>query len=357
MTVSRFYLIVLIVVILLLGYLNYQIWKPFLIAIAWAMVLSTLFYPLYAFVLKYLKQRTLASLLTLTIILAVIIGPFSYLSLLLVKEVGALADRMEAGKFDALRSMIQQPSVQAVIQKVTSWFNITPEELDRMIGENLLQLGKELIARITRGVREIITVAFHFVVMAISIFFFLKDGPRIFAKVYDYLPFSVQQKDRLVKQVKDIIISTLYGGVIVAMVQGTLGGFAFSIVGITSPILWGSVMAVASFLPVVGPFIIWAPAAVYLLVEGFLLKGISLVVMGVFGISLIDNLLRPMIIGNRTKMPFLVIFFSVLGGIRLFGLLGFVMGPMVLAVFVSVIEIFRNMEEVAMREGTPKERA
>jgi predicted PurR-regulated permease PerM len=142
-----------------------------------------------------------------------------------------------------------------------------------------------------------------------------------------------------------LIISTIYGGVIVAMVQGSLGGVAFAIVGITSPILWGAMMALASFLPVVGPFIIWGPAALFLLVEGAIFRGILLAVMGALGISLVDNLLRPLIIGNRTKMPFLAIFFSVLGGIKLFGIIGFIMGPMVLVLFLSVIEIFRSMEE------------
>jgi len=345
MSINRFYFVTLIVLVFLLGYLNYQVWKPFLTPIAWAIVLSILFYPLYAFLLKLLRQRAATSALVLCLVLTLILGPLSYLTFLLVKEIKTLSETMTSGKLDAIKNLVQYPSVMAAIEKVTSLLNIRVHEVDQAVMDQISQLGKELIGGLTRGIREILTVAFHFIIMAFSIFFFLKDGPTLFKKVREYLPFSENQKERLEQRVRDLIISTIYGGVIVAMVQGTLGGIAFAIVGITSPILWGAMMALASFLPVVGPFIIWVPASIYLLVEGAIFRGILLAVMGTFGISLVDNLLRPLIIGNRTKMPFLAIFFSVLGGIRLFGIIGFVMGPMVLVLFLSVIEIFRSMEE------------
>ena len=342
---NRFYFVTLIVLAFLLGYLNYQVWKPFLTPIAWAIVLSILFYPLYAFLLKLTRQRAITSALVLSLILILIIGPFSYLTFLLIKELTALPETMGSGKLNAIKDLLQHPTLVAVIGKVTSLLNIPVTELDQAVTDQISRLGKELVRGLTKGVREILTVAFHFIIMAFSIFFFLKDGSTLFGKVREFLPFSEKQKERLVNRVRDLIISTIYGGVIVAMVQGSLGGVAFAIVGITSPILWGAMMALASFLPVVGPFIIWGPAALFLLVEGAIFRGILLAVMGALGISLVDNLLRPLIIGNRTKMPFLAIFFSVLGGIKLFGIIGFIMGPMVLVLFLSVIEIFRSMEE------------
>jgi predicted PurR-regulated permease PerM len=345
MAINRFYFFTLIVLVFLLGYLNYQVWKPFLTPLAWAIVLSILFYPLYAFMLKLLRQRAITSALVLCLLLILILGPFSYLTFLLVKELTALPETMAGVKLEAIKNLMQHPSVMAVTERVTSLLNIRVHELDQAVMDQISRLGKELVGGLTKGVREILTVAFHFVIMALSIFFFLKDGPTLFGKARDFLPFSENQKERLVSRARDLIISTIYGGVIVAMAQGTLGGIAFAIVGITSPILWGAMMALASFLPVVGPFIIWGPATVYLLVEGAIFRGISLAVMGALGIGLVDNLLRPLIIGNRTKMPFLAIFFSVLGGIKLFGIIGFIMGPMVLVLFLSVIEIFRSMEE------------
>lgn len=342
---NRFYLITLIFLVLLLGYLSYQVLKPFLFLVAWAIVLSALFYPLYAFLLRYVKWRSIASLIVLIVIFTIIIGPLSYLVFLLMIELKEILDYVETEKIDAIKGITQHPIIRSLIERIIPLLNITEDELNKTIMDNITKIGKELFARITRGIGGIITGVVEFIFMLLSIFFLLRDGPEFLKKVRDYIPFSDEQKDRLVKQIKDIVVSTIYGGVVVAIVQGTMGGVAFAILGISSPVMWGLAMAIASFLPLIGPFIIWAPAAVFLVIQGEVLKGLVLAVIGVFGISMIDNFLRPLIIGGRTKMPFLVLFFGVLGGIKLFGLIGFIMGPMVLALFVSVIEMFRIMEE------------
>lgn len=344
---NRFYVLTLVFFVLLLGFLSYQILEPFLFPIAWAVVFSVLFYPAYAFILRYIKWKSITSLIVLVVILLIIIGPFSYLFFLLVKELGALAEYAEGGKIEAIKDITELPIIKSVMNKITSLFNITADELNKAIMENISRLGRELVGGITKGAGSIVTGTLDFILMAISIFFLLRDGPGFLEKVRDYIPFSEEQKDGLVKQIKDILISTMYGGVIVAIVQGTMGGIAFAVLGISSPVMWGLAMAIASFVPLVGPFAIWAPAAAYLFIEGLIWKGIALALIGAFGISLVDNILKPLIIGKRTKMPFLPLFFSVLGGIKLFGLIGFIMGPMVLATFVSVIEIFRRIDTSA----------
>lgn len=344
MAVNRFYFIALTFLVLVLGYLSYQILKPFLSPIAWAIVLSLVFYPVYAFLLKYIKWRTVASFITLGIILIIILGPFSYLSILLVKELKYISGYVEEGRLEALQKALEHPGIKALADRITSMFNITEAEMDKAIIDGISNLGKDLIGRITKGMGDVVTVVLNFIFMAFAIFFLLKDGTEFLKRIRDYMPFSEEQKDRLVAQIRDIIISTVYGGVVVAIVQGIIAGFAFYILGIPSPVVWGLATSIASFIPLIGAFAIWGPATVYLFVQGAVLKGIALAIVGVFGISLIDNVLKPIIIGGRTKMPILVIFFSVLGGIKLFGLIGLVMGPLVLAIFVSVIEIFRNVE-------------
>ena len=340
---NRFYFGILIGFIILLGYFSYQILEPFLVPVAWAIVFSFLFYPVYAIILRYLRWTSLASLLALGLILIMVIGPFTYFSFLLVQEVAALSENLRTGK-SALENGLSHPAVQTVLEKITSLLQISQEELEKTISDQISRLGMELIGKVSVGIRNVITGALNFLIMALTIFFLFKEGPKFFKKVHQYLPFSEEQKGRLANQVRDIIISTIYGGVIVAMVQGTMGGLAFFILGISSPLLWGFAMAIASFLPLVGPFIIWIPASLYLYFQGAVGKAIALAVMG-GGISSIDNFLRPLIIGRRTRMPFLFIFFSVLGGIKLFGLIGIVMGPMVLALFVSILEIFRTLGE------------
>lgn len=345
MTNKAFYITLMIAFVLVFGYLGYLILKPFFIPIAWAVVLSILFYPPYSFVLKYLRWKSGASLIVLVIILIVILGPVSYLSILLVNELRMITSSVNTGGIDALKEMTRHPAIGNFLEPVMSFFNITEEELQRAVGESMRQFGQDMLGSIRKGITGIITGFLDFIFMTVSIFFLFKDSPGLVKKVLDYVPFSNEQKEILVKRIKDIVIATIYGGVVVGIVQGSAGGLAFALLGISSPVLWGFAMAIASFLPLIGPFVIWMPAAVFLFVQGAVGKGIALILIGAFGISLIDNFLRPAIIGTRTKMPFLLLFFTVLGGIKVFGLIGFILGPLILAVFLSVIEVFRTMEE------------
>jgi len=340
-----FYITLMIGLILILGYLGFMIFRPFLIPITWAVVFSILFYPLYSFVLRYLRWKSAASLIVLVIILVIILGPVSYLSFLLVTELRTITASANAGGIEGLKELARHPVLRNFVESVVSFFNITDEELNHAVAESIRQWGQDLHGSIRKGIAGIITGFLDFIFMTISIFFLLKDGPGFVKKVLDYVPFSDEQKNVLVNRIKDIVIATMYGGVVVAIVQGSAGGLAFVLLGISSPVIWGFAMAVASFLPIIGPFIIWMPAAVYLFLQGAVGKGIALVLIGALGISLIDNFLRPAIVGTRAKMPFLPLFFSVLGGIKAFGLIGFILGPLILAVFLSVIEVFRSVEE------------
>jgi predicted PurR-regulated permease PerM len=344
MALNRFYFISLSAIFLLLGYLSYNIFRPFLSPIAWAVVLSIVFYPLYAFLLRYIKWRSVASLIVLIVIIIIISGPVSYLSVLLVKELKIISGYVEGEGLDTIENLLQHRYVKMVTGKIISVLEITEADLNRAIVDNISKIGKHLISRITAGMADIFVGLLNFIFMIFTIFFLFRDGPIFLSKVRDYMPFSEEQKDRLANQVRDIIISTLYGGVVVAIVQGTMAGLAFYFLDVPSPVVWGLATSIASFIPLIGAAGIWAPAAGYLFLTGEVLNGLILAIVGFFGISLIDNVLKPIIIGGRTKMPILVIFFSVLGGLKLFGLIGLIMGPLVIALFVSVIEIFRNIE-------------
>lgn len=340
-----FYLTLMVILVLCLGYLGYLIFEPFLIPIAWAVVFSILFYPLYSFLLKYIRWKSAASLIVLFVILLIILGPISYLSFLLVRELRILTASTDAGGIEALKEVTRHPALRTFVESIISFFNVTWEELNQAIGESIRRWGQDLLGSIRKGVAGVITGFLDFIFMTISIFFLLKDGPGFAKRVLEYMPFPDEQKNSLVKRIKDIVISTMYGGVVMAIVQGSAGGLAFALLGISSPVIWGFAMAVASFLPLIGPFVIWMPASLFLLVQGSIGKGIALMLIGAFGISLIDNFLRPIMVGTRTRMHFLPLFFTVLGGIKVFGLIGFILGPLIIATFLSVIEVFRIMEE------------
>ncbi|MCX7914284.1 MAG: AI-2E family transporter [Thermodesulfovibrionales bacterium] len=345
MAANKFYFITLLFFLILLGYLSYQIFRPFLSPIAWAVVLAIVFYPFFNLIKKYVRWQSLASLITIIVIIFIMIGPFSYVSFLIAMEIKDLPRYLQEGGLEDIKRTVETPLVRGIIEKIISTFNIPEGEIEKSIVESLNHFGKRLLDSISKGISNILAIGLNFVFMIIALFFIFKDGGAFLTKIKDYLPFTEDQKNRLVSQTKDVVVSTIYGGVAVAIVQGTIGGITFFLLGISSPALWGLAISIASFIPLIGAFGVWGPMTIYLFIKGEILQGIILALVGTFFISLIDNILKPLIIGGRTKMPVLLIFFSVLGGIQLFGLIGLILGPLVIAIFISVIDIFRHLEE------------
>ena len=345
MPTNRFYTVALIFLLAVLGYLSYQIFKPFLSPIAWAIVLSIVFYPVFAFILRYVKWRPLAALLTLITILIMLLGPFSYFSYLLSQEVRSFIDAVQAGQFDPINTVLHNPSLRNIINRLLKLISVSEAELQKTILENVSQLGKSLVGGVTGGLGNVASVITDFIFMILSIFFFLEGGSEFVAGIHKFIPFSIKHRDKLLKQTKDIIVSTIYGGVVVAIAQAILGGTAFSLLHVPSPVLWAFAMFIASFIPLLGTFAVWGPLAAYLFLKGAVLNSILLVIVGVLAISSVDNILRPLIIRGKMQMPTLAIFFSILGGIKVFGFIGFIMGPLVLALFVSVAQMLRYVGE------------
>lgn len=345
MKISRFYVVMLLVLLAVLGYLSYRIVSPFLTPIAWAIVLSVVFYPGYAFLARYLRFKAVASVVTIILILTMIVTPIIFLSFMLIDELQGIAEQMNEGGLESIRQLYGKMQDTPAFQRIASFIGEQNIPTQDIMMDNIKKLGKGVIENLSIRITNVIATAINFLFMVFTIFFLFKDGPGFLSKARDYMPFSEEQKKRLETQVKDMIASTVYGGVVVAIVQGVLGGIAFYVVGIHSPVLWGIAMSVMSFVPLLGTFSIWGPNAVYLLAQGHFLQGLGLVLFGTFVISMVDNILKPLIIGSRTKMPTIVIFFSVLGGIKLFGLIGLIMGPLIMAVFLSIFEIFRHLED------------
>lgn len=344
MKTNRFYTTTSIFLILLLGYLTYEVLHPFLNSIGWAIVFSIVFYPVYVSLLKVLKYKALASSMTLLLIILIILGPFTYLSFILIDEIKNAMDYINKTGFDSLKDFFTRSPLAQLIERFQQYSGMEGIDIGDTLAENIKRMGREVIKSISGGITNIVGMFIDFVFMLFAVFFFLKDGPGFLARVRDYLPFSEDDKNRLISKVKDMVISTVYGGVVVAIVQGTLGGITFYFLGIKTPVLWGASISIMSFLPMLGTFSIWGPMTIYLFIQGSYMKGLILLLVGFLGISMVDNILKPIIISGRTKMPTLAVFFSVLGGIKLFGFIGFIMGPLVLALFISVFEIFRHIE-------------
>ncbi len=338
----RFSFFVVLGLVLALGYLSYLILRPFLAPLAWAVVFSIVFFPVYNFFVKYGKWRSLAAGVTMVLVCVLILGPFSYFAYLLTVELSNVSP--ETFDFKSVANLLNHPLITPITGRLASFFSISQAQLQTSTVKALSDLGKTLVGYLPGRLGDAAGAALHFILMAFALFFFLRDGPQFLERLSLYLPFSRAHRDRLTRQVKDIVISTIYGGIIVALAQGFIGSLTFGFLGIHSPILWGLAISMSSFLPFAGSAIVWVPAALWLLLKGSVAGGLVLLFVGIFAISLVDNVLRPVIIRGRLRMPLLAIFFSVFGGIQLFGLIGLVMGPLVLGVFISVLDIFKDVE-------------
>lgn len=339
---KKFYFFTMIALVLTLGYLTYLILRPFLTPLGWALVFSIVFFPVYKFVLRYVRWNSLGAAITVILVAVLILGPFSYFAYLLAIELSNVS--LQSIDVTGVTGVLNHPMVQPVLKKILSFTQVSQAQLQASLAATFSGIGKKMLEYLPGRLSDLAGAALHFTLMMFALFFFLKDGPHFLQRASGYMPFSQNHKDRLTRQVKDVVVSTIYGGIVVAMAQGFIGAVTFALLSVHSPILWGLAISISSFLPLVGSAIVWVPAVILLLVKGFVAQAIILAIVGVFGISMVDNVLRPILIRGRLRMPLLAIFFSVFGGIEVFGLIGLVMGPLVLAIFISVVDIFRDVE-------------
>jgi predicted PurR-regulated permease PerM len=176
--------------------------------------------------------------------------------------------------------------------------------------------------------------------MLYLLFFLLRDGSALSKRIQDALPLRAEQERELFRKFATVIRATIKGSILVAALQGALGGLIFWLLGLHAPVLWGVVMGLLALLPALGAALVWVPAAIYLLATGSIWEGIVLLAFGAFVIGLVDNILRPLLVGKDTKMPDYVVLISTLGGLATFGLNGFVVGPVIAAMFIAAWDIF-----------------
>lgn len=323
---------------------------PFYGAVFWAVILALLFSPLYRWLLaKMPRSRNLAALSTLLVCLLIAILPVSLITVSLVQEAGVLFQRLRAGEMDFGRYL------QQVIDVLPGWAS---DLLDRL-GVGTLPEIQEKLARGAATVSQFIatqalnlgqgTVQFFisFGIMLYLLFFLFRDGAALAVRVRRAIPLAEEHKQALLEKFTTVIRATVKGSIVVAMVQGALGGLIFWILGVQGVVLWSVVMAFLSLLPAVGTGLVWGPVAIYFLATGSIIEGLVLIAYGVFVIGLVDNILRPILVGKDTRMPDYVVLISTLGGMSLFGLNGFVIGPLIAALFISAWDLFSRQESPA----------
>jgi predicted PurR-regulated permease PerM len=282
------------------------------------------------------------------------LGPFTYIGGSLANDVNKVYRSLEERGFETLTQIQEHPRIAAWVEKISSYKVFEGFDLKKSAVNTLKAVGKAIAEHTKDIFKNAVLLIINFIIMCITIFYFLKDGGTLAIFIKKLLPFSEQQKDKLEERVKEMVIAAIYGGLAVAVAQGILGGIAFYTFGLPSPAFWGTVMAIFSLVPLFGCTTIWLPTGIYLLITGSIAKGIGFLVYCVVFITSIDNIIKPLVIGGRTKLHTLLVFFSVLGGINFFGFVGFILGPLITALCLSLLEIY-TFEEPAEDSPSPEE--
>lgn len=316
---------------------------PYYGAVFWAVILGIVFAPLQRRLLMRLDfRRNLAAGITLLVCLLIAILPVIIISTLLVQEGATLYKNIESGQLD-IASYIERFKDMLPAFAQTGLERLGMGDLEGLrdkIAKGALQ-GSQFFATqafsFGQGTFEFLV---SFGIMLYLLFFFLRDGAELVRKIRTAVPLAEHQKRRLQLKFNRVVRATVKGNLLVAVTQGALGGLIFWVLDIPSALVWAVLMAFLSLLPAVGAGIVWAPVAAYFLLSGAIWQGVVLTAFGVLVIGLVDNVLRPILVGKDTRMPDYLILISTLGGLAVFGLNGFVIGPLIAALFMSSWGIF-----------------
>lgn len=331
------------------------LFRPFLYPMISALVIGIVFAPVHQGVEKLVRRPSLAAALSTVLVILVVAVPLAFLLLTLSHEVADLRGLIEeksqgSGGFAAwAQSLIERP-----LRWLSPYVDVSGFDLRAAVLTRAREIGGTLV---TGGVALLGGAASFVVNSAISLFtlfFVFREGRSLRRRLTALLPLTDEQVHQLLGGIENTIVGTVYGGLVVAGVQGALVGLALWALGVESPVLWGVVAAFFALLPLVGPAVVWVPAALYLVASGSWGRALMLAGWCVLVVGLVDNLLRPLLLSGRVQMHPLLIFFAVFGGVSVFGFLGLIIGPVIVAVTATLLGLLRDEGRAwvtAMRES------
>lgn len=319
--------------------------KPFFGTIFWACAITVIFYPLQQRLLKYLNGRTNTSaLLTLTACILIVVLPVTFLISSVIAEGANVYDKLESGEINPAQYIEQVRTAFPAVQQTLERVGLDVAKIKEGALSATMSSGKWLAQNALNIGQNTFKLLLNICLMLYLTFFLLRDGNYLLELLIRALPLGDARERMLFAKFGEVTRATIKGNLVIAVIQGTLGGLIFWVLGIPGALLWGVIMAVLSLIPAVGPAIVWAPVALYLFATGDNMKAIILIAFGAGVIGLVDNILRPILVGRDTKLPDYIVLLSTLGGLALFGINGFVIGPLVAALFMAFWGIF--MREV-----------
>ena len=313
-------------------YICWLLLMPFLPAIAWALALAILFFRFHRWIETRIKRPNLAAAASVLIVALIVIVPATFVAEQLVREAakGALAVKTEV-EAGAVRRMI---AAHPTIAPLGEWIE-QQIDLPGILGNVASWLSNMGALFVRSSVMQLIGVLLTFYLL----FYFLRDRHVALSALRSLLPLSETEMDRLFARVADTVHATIYGTIVVAAVQGTLGGLMFWWLNLPAPLLWGVVMGLLAIVPVFGAFVIWIPAAIFLALDGSWAKALILTAWGGGVVGTIDNVLYPMLVGSRLKLHTMLAFISLVGGLIVFGPAGLIFGPLAVSLTLLLLEI------------------
>lgn len=356
-----------IVILAIVTIAFFDVLAPYFSAILWAAILAVIFAPLKSLLRRKMGDRNgLASFVTLLIICLIVFTPLAIITSSLVVEINTVYTKLQTNS-------AQFPTVFAsLLQHLPEWAQTwladhdlnNAAQIQQKLSGFALKGGQYMAGSVFLIGKGTFTFTVGFGVMLYLLFFLLKDGAWLVGLILEALPLSTYVKHHLLMKFAAVSRATVKGTVVVAVVQGVLGGFAFWITDIDGSLLWGALMAFLSLIPAVGSAIVWVPAAIFFFATGALWKGLFLVGFFVIVVGLVDNILRPLLVGKDTKMPDYLILIATLGGMEVYGINGFVIGPLIAALFIACWNLLsgrdnrENIEEIDeefIEEGKTRE--
>ena len=322
-------------ILVVLAYLVFLVFEPFLAPLAWAVVLVVVSYPVYARLARKWGPTLAATASTVGVVLILIVpallvtGAFIHQGVEAVQEV---QQQIQSGHFSWVNDLWLR--VQARFP------DANPGNLTTVIHRYADAGAAYLGSRLGAVLRNTAVFLFHLAVMILAMFYLFRDGDSIVARLREVLPFEKSHRDKMIDETRELIFASVTSSLVAAVAHGILGGLAFGLTGIRAPIFWGVMMGFFSLIPLVGSALIWVPAAISLMVDGHIGMGIALMIFCSVIVGLVDNIIRPWMISGRAEMGGLVVFISVLGGISVFGMLGVVLGPIVVAAGASMLDLY-----------------
>lgn len=337
--------VVLLSGVALAFYLCWLMLRPFVGVLLWAVVLTTTFEPIHARIAQRVKGPDLSAFLACLVVVIVTGVPVTLIGLALVHELGPAIQTLQ----QMIASLLDPNS--PVIGRAAAWLaerGVDIEALKHQAIEQVQAAGGEIAGQSLSYVRGIIGGALGMVVQALftlfTMYYLFRDGRKFRHALAGAMPIRSRTMHRIFHRAREVISASVYGVFIIAIAQGSLGALAFWALGLPSVVVWGLVMTFFSLIPMAGAFVVWVPAAIYLAVSGSWGAAIGLTIWGTVVIGLVDNFLRPKLVGEKAKLHELFIFFAVLGGLQVFGIVGIFLGPVVLAIALALFDAFRYAE-------------